>query len=369
MAIRPLVKYLAANFAVDRQQTMGTKSTPLSPLLSLKSWSQAMLKEVTAIPFAVLRSSGSAQSRPPMSMWFSIRASSSQHHDSAPCLDIIRQGRLQVRLDGLPRGELPHAAVGLHEGDAALVDADQEQAVGLLQLLERAVGAEMHQRADRRVLLEGHALLRHDGRRNADVVVGDLCAGRDLAQELERIRAVLTVLEACLERDRGAFELELGLWVPARDVRCAGSVEHRRGLPAFLGRWKECLGSQVVRNVEIHAAIARQGLLPDHGGEGVKALEAHGLRQIELRSDLHILPVSACKEQRTAILDLLGADHGFDFLNCSFQHFLFSFQHQAFFTSLRTAAGSCSLPNRSVCPGIFGTISTAVASPCSSPVI
>ncbi len=71
--MRPLVKYLLTNSAVERQATQSIKSVSFSPpSLDLKSRSQARVKLHTLVPLWVLRSSGSRTIRPMMTMWFNI---------------------------------------------------------------------------------------------------------------------------------------------------------------------------------------------------------------------------------------------------------------------------------------------------------
>ena len=71
--MRPLVKYLLTNSAVERQATQSMKSVSFSPpSLDLKSRSQARVKLHTLVPLWVLRSSGSRTIRPMMTMWFNM---------------------------------------------------------------------------------------------------------------------------------------------------------------------------------------------------------------------------------------------------------------------------------------------------------
>lgn len=70
-----------------------------------------------------------------------------RHHHSAG-IDLSRQLVLQKSLDGLPGLELPHPAVGLDKADAPLIDADQENTLRLLYLLEGTVGPQADNRLD-----------------------------------------------------------------------------------------------------------------------------------------------------------------------------------------------------------------------------
>lgn len=86
-----------------------------------------------------------------------------QSDNELAALNLGSELLLQECLDGVAGRQAPHTAIGLDEGNAAVIDADEEGALRLLDLLEGAVGTELDDGADCLVGLQGDTALRGDG--------------------------------------------------------------------------------------------------------------------------------------------------------------------------------------------------------------
>lgn len=71
-----------------------------------------------------------------------------ERHNYSASFNLSCQLVLQESLDCLPGLEFPHPAVGLDKADAPLIDADQENTLRLLYLLEGTVGPQADNRLD-----------------------------------------------------------------------------------------------------------------------------------------------------------------------------------------------------------------------------
>ena len=204
----------------------------------------------------------------------------------------LLQSAFQILLDGFPGSQTPHAAVSLNEADTPVTDANQEDALRLLDFLEGTIGPELHQRADLLVGLECYSLLSGNSGGDPVVVVDHLGAQRDVADQLHGIERVRGLLETGAECDLGFLKTEGGLCLPTGNV-CGVCfiIDLPEAALVIIFGLAEAADSLAVRNGDVQRGIHLAGFGSDHRYQRVQTVQVQCVRMENGGQDLLYITV------------------------------------------------------------------------------
>nr|DAJ91805.1 MAG TPA: hypothetical protein [Caudoviricetes sp.] len=226
----------------------------------------------------------------------------------------LLQSAFQILLDGFPGSQTPHAAVSLNEADTPVTDANQEDALRLLDLLEGTIGPELHQRADLLVGLERYSLLSGNSGGDPVIVVDHLGAQRDVADQLHGIERIRRFLEAGAECDLGFLKTEGGLCLPTGNV-CGVCfiIDLPEAALVIIFGLAEAADSLAVRNGDVQRGVHLACFGSDHRYQRVQTVQVQRIRMEDGRQQFLDVTVAGnaecgavdiCNERLRGLLDV-----------------------------------------------------------------